>query len=76
MKNKYEIVVCNEGMHYTGARAITDADHPFFGGVEIVQQYPDVVMGINAEKVIIRQEDLALFAQELVKLAKEINLKF
>lgn len=74
MKNKYEIVICDEGMHYTGAKGITDKKHPFFGGVEIIQQYPDTIMGIESERVIIRQEDLAVFAQNLVKLAKELNL--
>lgn len=76
MSNNNDIVICNEGMHFTGARAITDDNHPFLGGVEIIQEYPDMMMGVNSERVVLRQEDLEYFAKELLRLSKELDKQY
>ena len=63
-----ELVLCNEGLHYTGV-SLTE-DEPFVGGVEFVQAYPHMFLGHTTEKVIIKKEDIQKVIDYLQKVIK------
>lgn len=52
------LVLVNEGLHYTGVELINDEENPFNGGVEFIQAFPHPLLGHTSEKVIIKKEDI------------------
>lgn len=56
MKNK--LILCDEGLHYTGLQVIGDVQNPFYGGIEFIQSYPHMMLGHTTECVVVRKEDI------------------
>jgi len=63
-----KLILCEEGLHYTGVELLGD-DSPFAGGVNFIQSYPNPMLGYTTEKVMIKKEDIA----EVIQYLQNIN---
>lgn len=59
-----EHIMCNEGLHKTSVELIKEGEYK--GGLVFEQTFPDPLLAVTTERVIIRKEDV-------VEMIKAIN---